>query len=162
MVNQENSQTLDLFKSGEVDGAWLPEPWASRLVVEAGAQGAGRREDPVAGREVPDHDPDRRPRPFLEAHPDTVEGADHRRGHRDSRRSQGDPTKAQTELNEAIGELTGKKPLADAMIQAAFANIEPTWDPLAGTLNDHRRARRRRRALLDEAPDLNGIYDLRI
>ena len=38
MVNQDNSQTLDLFKSGQVDGAWLPEPWASRLVVEAGAK----------------------------------------------------------------------------------------------------------------------------
>ena len=34
---QENSQTLDLFKAGQLDGAWLPEPWASRLVVDAGA-----------------------------------------------------------------------------------------------------------------------------
>jgi ABC-type nitrate/sulfonate/bicarbonate transport system substrate-binding protein len=33
----ENAQTLDLFKSGAIDGAWLPEPWASRLIVEAGA-----------------------------------------------------------------------------------------------------------------------------
>lgn len=34
----ENAQTFDLFKSGAIDGAWLPEPWASRLIVEAGAQ----------------------------------------------------------------------------------------------------------------------------
>ena len=27
----------DSFKDGRLDGAWLPEPWASRLVVEAGA-----------------------------------------------------------------------------------------------------------------------------
>jgi len=33
----ENAQTLTLFKNGQLDGAWLPEPWASRLVVEAGA-----------------------------------------------------------------------------------------------------------------------------
>ena len=38
IVNQENSQTLDLFKTGEIDGAWLPEPWASRLVLEAGGK----------------------------------------------------------------------------------------------------------------------------
>lgn len=28
---------LTLFQKGELDGAWLPEPWASRLVVDAGA-----------------------------------------------------------------------------------------------------------------------------
>jgi NitT/TauT family transport system substrate-binding protein len=32
----ENSDTLTLFKQGEIDGAWVPEPWASRLVLEAG------------------------------------------------------------------------------------------------------------------------------
>ncbi len=29
--------TLQLFREGTIDGAWLPEPWASRLVVDAGA-----------------------------------------------------------------------------------------------------------------------------
>lgn len=33
----ENAQTLSLFATGKVDGAWLPEPWASRLIIEAGA-----------------------------------------------------------------------------------------------------------------------------
>ncbi len=33
----ENAQTLSLFQAGDVDGAWLPEPWASRLVIDAGA-----------------------------------------------------------------------------------------------------------------------------
>ena len=32
-----NADTLALFQSGDIDGAWLPEPWASRLVLEAGA-----------------------------------------------------------------------------------------------------------------------------
>ncbi len=32
----ENSDTLTLFKQGSLDGAWVPEPWASRLVLEAG------------------------------------------------------------------------------------------------------------------------------
>ncbi|MBS1673188.1 MAG: ABC transporter substrate-binding protein [Actinobacteria bacterium] len=33
----DNALTLSLFKDGKLDGAWLPEPWASRLVLEAGA-----------------------------------------------------------------------------------------------------------------------------
>ena len=33
----ENAQTLKLFQQGELDGAWLPEPWVSRLVLQAGA-----------------------------------------------------------------------------------------------------------------------------
>ncbi|MEE1620628.1 ABC transporter substrate-binding protein [Zafaria sp. Z1313] len=32
-----NAQTFELFRSGQLDGAWLPEPWASRLVLEADA-----------------------------------------------------------------------------------------------------------------------------
>ena len=34
----ENAQTLKLFQGGKLDGAWLPEPWASRLVLQAGAK----------------------------------------------------------------------------------------------------------------------------
>ena len=37
IVPTENAQTLALFQSGKIDGAWLPEPWVSRLVLEAGA-----------------------------------------------------------------------------------------------------------------------------
>ena len=34
--NIDNPRTLDLFKSGQIAGGWLPEPWSSRL-VNAGA-----------------------------------------------------------------------------------------------------------------------------
>ena len=34
ILPQDNAQTLTAFKQGQIDGAWLPEPWASRLVVE--------------------------------------------------------------------------------------------------------------------------------
>ena len=33
-----NPDTLNLFKQGEVDGAWVPEPWATRLIQEAGGE----------------------------------------------------------------------------------------------------------------------------
>ena len=34
----DNASTLKLFQEGKIDGAWLPEPWASRLVLQAGAR----------------------------------------------------------------------------------------------------------------------------
>ena len=157
IVNQENSQTLDLFKSGEIAGAWLPEPWASRLVNEAD------------GKVLVDEKtlwPDEKfqttilivATPFLEQHPDTVKaliGGEIT----EIKAIEADPAKAQTDLNAALGELTGK-PLSDETIKSAFANIEPTWDPLAGTLNtiaENGLAA----GTLTEKPDLNGIYDLR-
>jgi len=157
VVNQENAQTLDLFKQGEIDGAWLPEPWASRLVLEAG------------GKTLVDEKtlwPDERfqttilisSRQFLEDHPETINALI--KGEvAETEAIEADPAKAQTELNAAIGELTGK-PLADTTIQAAFANIQPTWDPLAGTLDDLA-ANGVEAGTLASAPDLNGIYDLR-
>ena len=157
IVNQENAQTLDLFKQGAIDGAWLPEPWASRLVLEAG------------GKTLVDEKtlwPDEKfqttilisSRQFLQDHPETINALI--KGEvAETEKIQADPATAQTELNAAIGELTGK-PLADTTIQAAFANIQPTWDPLAGTLDDIA-ANGVAAGTLASAPDLNGIYDLR-
>lgn len=34
----KNPDVLALFKKGELDAAWVPEPWAARLRAEAGAQ----------------------------------------------------------------------------------------------------------------------------
>src|SRR5207253_7177957 len=31
VIDQDNAQSLDAFKQGTIDGAWVPEPWASRL-----------------------------------------------------------------------------------------------------------------------------------
>src|SRR5438094_167285 len=38
VVPQDNSLTLNAFKARQIDGAWLPEPWASRLVLEGGGR----------------------------------------------------------------------------------------------------------------------------
>ncbi len=156
IVNQENSQTLDLFKTGEIDGAWLPEPWASRLVLEAGAKTLVDEKTLW---------PDEKfqttvlisSRQFLQDHPGTIEALI--AGEVEQIKAiESDPATAQQDLNAAIGELTGK-PLADATIQAAFGNIEPTWDPLAGTLNTIAQ-HGVEAGTLTAVPDLNGIYDL--
>ncbi|MDH4077949.1 MAG: ABC transporter substrate-binding protein, partial [Acidimicrobiia bacterium] len=33
---QENADTLTTFLDGTIDGAWVPEPWATRLILEGG------------------------------------------------------------------------------------------------------------------------------
>src|SRR5262249_15250655 len=38
IVPQDNSLTLDAFKQNQIAGAWLPEPWATRLVTEGGGK----------------------------------------------------------------------------------------------------------------------------
>src|SRR5262249_41375925 len=38
ILPQDNAQTPDLFKQGQIDGAWVPEPWATRLVQEGGGK----------------------------------------------------------------------------------------------------------------------------
>src|SRR5947207_7988319 len=38
IVPQDNSQTLDTFKAGQIAGAWVPEPWATRLGREGGGK----------------------------------------------------------------------------------------------------------------------------
>ena len=36
IVTQDNADTLAAFQDGDIDGAWVPEPWATRLVQEGG------------------------------------------------------------------------------------------------------------------------------
>jgi len=158
IVSQDNSQTLDLFKQGAIDGAWLPEPWASRLVLEAGAKTLVDEKTLW---------PDEKfqttilisSRQFLEDHPDTINALI--KGEvAETEKIQANPTQAQTDLNTAIASLTGGKPLADTTIQAAFGIIQPTWDPLASTL-DAIASNGVTAGTLTSAPDLKGIYDLR-
>ncbi len=38
VINAANPDILSLFQLRQIDGAWVPEPWASRLVLEAGGK----------------------------------------------------------------------------------------------------------------------------
>ena len=52
---QENSLTLDAFIAGDIDGAWVPEPWASRLVIEGKGHVLVDERDIWPERRVPHH-----------------------------------------------------------------------------------------------------------
>ena len=152
-----NADTLRLFQAGELDGAWLPEPWASRLVLEAGATLlVDERELWPDGRFVTTHLIVRTA--FLEENPDVVEAL--LQGHVESVAwTRQNPQKAKAVVNEGIEKLTGE-PLPREVLDRAWAQLEVTEDPVAASLEESA-ADAFTAGVAEEEVDLRGIYELR-
>ena len=152
---QENAQTLSEFQAGRIAGAWVPEPWASRLVLEGGGKVLVDEKDLwPGGRFVTTHLVVRTQ--FLREHPETVEAL--LRGQLAANQQiEADPAKAKEVVNGQLEELTGKA-LEPETIDRAFANIEITEDPVASSLKTS--AENAFATGLVEEADLTGIYDL--
>jgi NitT/TauT family transport system substrate-binding protein len=152
---QENSQTLDLFKQGAIAGAWLPEPWASRLVTEAGGKVLVDEKDLwPAGAFVTTHLIVSTT--YLAKYPGTITNL-LRAEHDTLVAAKADPAKAKATANAALKSITGKQ-LKEAALERAWGNLTLTLDPIASTLQtsaDHG---------VDvgttKKADLSGIYDL--
>ncbi|TQM80511.1 NitT/TauT family transport system substrate-binding protein [Saccharothrix saharensis] len=128
VTNVENSQSLDLFKRGDIQGAWAPEPWSSRLVLDAGAKVLLDEKDLWEGGRFPTTVVLVRAE-FLAEHPQTVEAL--LRGHLAATDFALDnEVEAKQVVNAALKQLTGKA-LGDAVLDRAFDNIELTVDPQA-------------------------------
>ncbi len=157
IVPQENSSALQAFITGDIDGAWVPEPWLTRIVAE----GAGHvlvdeaslwpdgqfvvtnlisatsfvTERPEVVRAV--IAAELRAIDFIEKNPD----------------------EAKKIVNAHIEALTGKG-IDPAYLDAAWEKVTFTADPLASTLlasADHAKAV----GLLDST-DLDGLYSVDI
>lgn len=157
VLAQDNSQSLQLFREGSIDGAWLPEPWATRLVKQGGGK-------------VLVNEKSRWPNgqfvttnllvstKFLALHPQTVRAliAGQIKTAQQIRK---DPTGAAQAIDAALTRLNGKA-LPAGVTAAALQNLKPGWDPYASSLRgtaDHAEAV----GLLNKT-DLKGIYDLSI
>ncbi|MGH8972986.1 MAG: ABC transporter substrate-binding protein [Acidimicrobiia bacterium] len=156
VVPQENAQTLEQFKSGQIAGAWVPEPWATRLVQEAGGKiYLDERTLWPGGQFVTTHLIVRTA--FLDEHPDVVEKllAAHLAATEFVNR---EPAEAQALTNAGIARITGKS-LPEPVIAAAWNNLKFTFDPVAASL---RKGAEDAKAvgLLNAATKLDGIYDL--
>jgi sulfonate transport system substrate-binding protein len=157
ILPQENAQTLDLFKQGEIDGAWVPEPWATRLVNEGGGKvlvdestlwpkGQYVTTQLIVRTE------------FLKDHPDAVKRLlEGQVAANDLIKN--DPAKAQDLVGQGINNATGK-PLAADVIAASFENLTFTNDPIATSLR--KSAKDAEAAGLLKAVDLKGIYNLKL
>ncbi len=127
--NIENPRTLDLFRSGEVAGGWLPEPWSSRL-VDAGARVLVDERTLWPGGKFPTTVLIVRTR-FLREHPQTVEAL-LRAQQRSIEFADTQQAQAKTVTNDAIKEITNSA-LAPAVLDRAFTELTFDIDPLAAT-----------------------------
>ncbi|SDI46974.1 NitT/TauT family transport system substrate-binding protein [Arthrobacter cupressi] len=153
----ENAQTLKLFQDGKIDGAWVPEPWASRLVLQAGGKVLVDEKDLwdkgefvttvlIVSKK------------FADEHPGTVKAL--LKGHVASVEwlTTAPAAEKASVINAALKDSAGK-PLAADVIARSLKNITFTTDPLAGTfqklLQDGIDAGTTKQA------DITGIFDLR-
>ncbi|KUN80524.1 sulfate ABC transporter substrate-binding protein [Streptomyces bungoensis] len=154
VVRTDNKITPDAYKSGSVDGAWVPEPTASKLVAE----GAKVLLDESSLW------PDKKfvitnivvRQSFLKEHPDVVEAV-LRGSVKTNEWINANPEKAKASANTALKELSGKALSAD-VIDPAWKSVTFLDDPLASTLGTE--ADHAVKAGLLDKPDLKGIYDL--
>jgi NitT/TauT family transport system substrate-binding protein len=147
---QANAQTLETFRAGEIQGAWVPEPWATRLVLE------DEHSLWPDGRFVTTHLVVRAK--FLAEHPDRVAAV--LRGHvRAVDLVNAEPARAKEIVNAAITKLVGKG-LPAAVIERSWGNLEFTVDPIASSLR--RSAEDVTAVGLLDPVSLDGIYDLRL
>ncbi|SER64812.1 ABC transporter substrate-binding protein [Actinokineospora terrae] len=156
--NTENALALEEFKKGSVQAAWLPEPWSSRLVLEAGAKVLLDEKDLWPGGEFPTTVLIVSTT-FLNDHPETVKGllkglvasVDY---------TKKDTAGAKTAVNAQLKALTGKE-LNAATIDRAFTNLSFTLDPYAALLPQLSKDAVTAKVAQKET-DVKGFLDLRL
>jgi len=151
-----NADTLQLFQAGELDGAWLPEPWSSRLVLEAGATVlVDEKELWPDGQFVTTHLIVRTE--FLQEYPETVAAL--LAGHIESVDwIAANTEEAKTGVNTGI-EALASSPLTPEVLDRAWGELEITVDPIAASLEKSAADAFVAGTAEEEVP-LDGIYDL--
>ncbi|MER5480890.1 aliphatic sulfonate ABC transporter substrate-binding protein [Streptomyces sp. NPDC002734] len=155
VVRSDNRVTPGAFASGSIDGAWVPEPTASKLVAEG-------------GEVLLDESslwPDQKfvitnivvSQTFLAEHPEAVEAV-LRASVKTNAWIDAHPADAKQAANAQLEEDSGKA-LPAEILDPAWESIQVTDDPLAATLETQ--AAHAVDAGLLESPLLDGIYDLR-
>jgi NitT/TauT family transport system substrate-binding protein len=156
VVRTDNKITPDAYKSGSIDGAWVPEPTASKLVAEGGKvllDEASLWPDKkfVITNIIVRQD-------FLKEHPKAVEAV-LKASVEANKWINANPDEAKAAANKQLEADSGKA-LKPAVLDPAWKSIQFTNDPLAATLNTE--AEHAVKAGLLKKPDLSGIYDLTI
>ena len=154
-----NPDQLTLFLKREIDAAWAPEPWASRLIREAnGRLFLDERELWPNGQFVTAHLivstkflKQHRPlvKKWLQGHVELTEWINK------------NLPEAKRILNEQIKKETGKA-LPQAVLDDSFSRLHVTYDPVRSSLFTSARWAYELGFLGRERPDLSGLYDLSV
>ena len=152
-----NPDQLTLFQKKELDAAWAPEPWATRLIKEGnGRLFLDERDLWPKGQFVTAHIIVSTK--FLHEHPDVVKNfirahvelTDWINGHL---------PEAKRKLNDQIQKETGKA-LSPALLDEAFGRLQVTYDPLRSSLLNSAHSAFEAGFLGKTMPDLSNLYDL--
>jgi NitT/TauT family transport system substrate-binding protein len=155
IVPQDNATSLNAFKTGDIQGAWVPEPWATRLVNEGGGKilvdeaSLWPQGQYVTTQLIVTTD-------FLKAHKDVVQKLVN------AQVAANDYIKtnvadSQQLVSTAIQKITGK-PIDGNLVIASFKNIEFTNDPIASSLVADNKTQKQ--FGFPAADSLKGLYDL--
>ena len=152
-----NADILTAFLKKEIDGAWVPEPWATRLVQEAGGKVLVDEKSLwpdgkfVTANLIVRTD-------YLEKNPDVIKKL--LEAHVDETLKINNDTAAAKEFNTQLKKLTGQE-ISENVLDKAFSNLELTYDPLKLTLfksaNDAYDLGFIEKG--KDRPNLSGIYD---
>lgn len=152
-----NPDILTLFRRGELDGAWVPEPWGARLIHEG--QGrvfiderilwpGGKFTTAIVVVSTK----------FLKEHPDLVRAWI--RAHVElTLWINSHPSEAKRIVNDEILRLTGKR-LPEKIMDDAFGRLKITYDPLVPTLEKMALGAFKAGFLGEKPPVLKEMYDL--
>jgi NitT/TauT family transport system substrate-binding protein len=152
-----NPDQLTLFMKKELDAAWAPEPWATRLIREGnGRLFLDERTLWPGGQFVTTNLIVSTK--FLKEHPDLVKNwlwahvelTDWITSHL---------PEAKVALNQQIQRETGKA-LPPAVLDEAFGRLQVTYDPLRGALLNSAKSAFDAGFLGRQMPDLSSLYDL--
>ena len=155
VVPTPNAEIITGFADGALDGAWVPEPHLSRLVLEHGAKVLLDEKtlwpngDFVTTHLIVS-------KRFLDANPTIV--ANLLKGHVEAvELAATGSAEAKKAANDHLAALTGQG-LADRIVDASFANLKFTVDPIASSLDGS--AKHAEEVGLLKPVDLKGIYVL--
>ena len=152
-----NADQFTLFLKGQLDAAWAPEPWAARLVHEAGGRIFLDERDLWPDREFVITDLIVRPK-FLQDHPELVRNF--LRAHVEvTEWINRNPSQAKQILNQQLQKETGKA-LAPEVLDDAFSRMTVTCDPIRSSLLKITQQAFDEGFLGRTQPDLSGLYDL--
>ena len=126
-----NAEQQGMMSRGEIDAAWVPEPWGSRLITENGATLVAKENEELWPHKkfvltVVVTTPQ-----FLAKHPDVVRKVlgVHAQW---TQRLRDNPAAYSSQLGDALFALSGKK-LPPGVLDASLKNVEFTLDPLDET-----------------------------
>ena len=131
VVNLANADLLALMKKGEIEAAWVPEPWGARMIQEDGAHLVLDEASLWPGGRFPTTVLVVSSRALRDRPGDVARLL---RVHRAlTRRAAEHPRRFAQRANRAFGELTGH-PFPDAVLDEAVPRIHFSLDPLPSAL----------------------------